>query len=364
MGRILLGAGTRAGVLPPFWGAAGTPGGADRVRVRCRHCCRCCPFLADTVGAASFGKSAQALLRIRNPLARERLAEPLAVFGFTLVTLSSSARTVTGSETKGNVFAAYLAGALAVTVAVYTAGGVSGAHPNPASSLAMSLEQFPWWKLPIFPALQIFGAFVSSGAVCAPCYDAIWHYGNGTLTASGPRETASIFATYRGAEPVPAPQVTGTALPIVGTLAITDTHNKGVPKGLEPVVVALLVFALETSVGSNRGCAINPARDFGPRLFTCVAGWGAEVLRWVEGDPLPTVPRPQQGQWGVVGAVGGADAGGLALYRLFVAFHHPAAGGDPPTQQSPLVLVNAALRPDAELAPGEKDAGGTRPQKM
>lgn len=74
-----------------------------------------------------------------------------------------------------------------------------------------------------------------------------------------------------------------TALLIVGILAILDTRNKGVPKGLEPVAVALLVFSIEVSMGSNCSCPMNPARDFGPRLFTYVAGWGTEVFRWVKG---------------------------------------------------------------------------------
>ncbi|NWQ88554.1 AQP10 protein, partial [Burhinus bistriatus] len=240
------------------------------------------------MGSASFLKRAQALLRIRNQLARECLAELLAVFVLILITLSGSAQMVTSFETKGNFLSAYLAGALAVMVAIYTAGGVSGAHLNPAFSLSMCLlEQLPWWKFPIFVAVQTSGAFISAGAVYVLYYDAIWHYSNGTLAASGPRETASIFATY------PADylsltngfldQVIGTGLLILGILAIMDTRNKGVPEGLEPVVVALLVFAIEISMGSNCSCPLNPARDFGPRLFTYVAGWGAEVFRWVEG---------------------------------------------------------------------------------
>ncbi|NXQ84031.1 AQP10 protein, partial [Nyctibius grandis] len=240
------------------------------------------------MGTASFLTRARALLRIRNRLARECLAELLAVFVLILITLSGSAQMVTSSGTKGNILTAYLAGALAVMVAIYTAGGVSGAHLNPAFSLAMCLlEQFPWWKFPIFVALQTAAAFVAAGAVYALYYDAIRHYGNGTLAVSGPRETASIFATY------PADylsisngfldQVMATAMLILGILAILDTRNKGVPKGLEPVAVALLVLSLGVSMGSNCGCPMNPARDFGPRLFTYVAGWGAEVFRWVEG---------------------------------------------------------------------------------
>uniref|UniRef100_A0A8C0BUB1 Aquaporin 10 n=1 Tax=Buteo japonicus TaxID=224669 RepID=A0A8C0BUB1_9AVES len=271
-----------------------------------------------------------------------------------LITLSGSAQMVTSSGTKGNILTAYLAGALAVMVAVYMAGGVSGAHLNPAFSLAMCLlEQFPWWKLPIFVAVQTSGAFISAGAVYA------LYYGmgsNGTLTTSGPWETASIFATY------PADylslfngfldQVMGTALLIVGILAILDTRNKGVPKGLEPVAVALLVFSIEVSMGSNCGCPMNPARDFGPRLFTYIAGWGAEVFS--RGNGWWWVP--------VVAPLLGA-ALGSALYQLLVAFHHPLEEGDPPADQTSLVLVNVAIPPDTDMSPGEKDAGGMLPPK-
>ncbi|XP_009955740.1 PREDICTED: aquaporin-10, partial [Leptosomus discolor] len=201
-----------------------------------------------------------------------------------LITLSGSAQMVTSSGTKGNILTADL---LQISPAPSTPSpsprSVAGAHLNPAFSLAMCLlEQLPWWKFPIFVAVQTSGAFVAAGAVYALYYDAIQRYSNGTLATSGPRETASIFATY------PADylslsngfldQVVGTALLIVGILAILDTRNKGVPKGLEPVAVALLVLSIEVSMGSNCSCPINPARDFGPRLFTYVAGWGVEVF--------------------------------------------------------------------------------------
>ncbi|NXJ99903.1 AQP10 protein, partial [Corythaixoides concolor] len=237
---------------------------------------------------SSFLKRCRALLRVRNQLVRECLAELLAVFILILITLSGAAQMVTSSGTKGNILTSQVAGALAVMVAIYTGAGVSGAHLNPAFSFAMCLVgRLPWWKFPIFAAVQTFGSFIASAAVYALYYDAIWYYSNGTLSASGPLETASIFATY------PADylsisngfvdQVIGTAVLLVGALAILDTRNNGIPKGLEPVAVGLLVFAIETSMGANCGSPINPARDFGPRLFTYVAGWGAEVFRWVEG---------------------------------------------------------------------------------
>lgn len=67
---------------------------------------------------------------------------------------------------------------------------------------------------------------------------------------------------------------------IVGILAILDTRNKGVPAGLEPVAVGLLILTIGLSMGANCGFPLNPARDLGPRLFTYVAGWGPEVFRW------------------------------------------------------------------------------------
>ncbi|NXG56885.1 AQP10 protein, partial [Hemiprocne comata] len=231
------------------------------------------------MGTPSLLGRAQALLHVRNQLLRECLAELLGVFVLILITLGGSAQMLTSSETKGNILTANLAGSLAVMVAIYTAGGVSGE----AGERVPAPAQLPGWKFPTFVAVQILGAFIASGAVYALYYDAIWYYSNGTLTVSGPRETASIFATY------PAnhlslsngflDQVMGTAMLILGILAMLDTRNKGVPKGLEPVAVGLLVFSISVSMGFNCGSPMNPARDFGPRLFTYVAGWGAEVFR-------------------------------------------------------------------------------------
>lgn len=60
--------------------------------------------------------------------------------------------------------------------------------------------------------------------------------------------------------------------------AIFDSRNLGVPRGLEPVVIGLLIIVISCSLGFNSGCAMNPARDLSPRLFTALAGWGFEVF--------------------------------------------------------------------------------------
>uniref|UniRef100_A0A8C3PKX1 Aquaporin-3 n=1 Tax=Calidris pygmaea TaxID=425635 RepID=A0A8C3PKX1_9CHAR len=308
------------------------------------------------MGSPSFLERAQALLRVRNQLARECLAELLAVF--VLIVSGACRRAGAGRGAVGalGVLGAPLARGYSRSPRTLCSQprSLAGAHLNPAFSLAMCLlEQFPWWKFPIFMAVQTFGAFISSAAVYAVHYDAIWHYSNGTLTTSGPRETASIFATYP-ADYVSitngfVDQVIGTAVLIVGLLAIMDTRNKAVPKGLEPVVVALLVLSIEVSMGSNCGCPMNPARDFGPRLFTYVAGWGAEVFSRGNGWWWVPVVAPLLGS--VVG---------FAVYQLFVALHHPPEDGAPRAEQNSLVFVGTAL---TEMSPGEKDAAGILPQK-
>lgn len=74
-------------------------------------------------------------------------------------------------------------------------------------------------------------------------------------------------------------KVLGTWMLIVGLFAILDRPNKGVPAGLEPMVVGLLVLTIGLIMGANCGFPLKPARDLGPRLFTYLAGWGPDVFR-------------------------------------------------------------------------------------
>ncbi|XP_004629867.1 aquaporin-10 [Octodon degus] len=260
-------------------------------------------------------------LRIRNLLVRQCLAEFLGVFVLLLLTQGAVAQAVTSGETKGNFLTMFLAGSFSVTIAIYVAGNISGAHLNPAFSLAMCLVgRFPWTMFPIYCLVQLLAAFCASGATYILYYDALQNYTGGNLTVTGPKETASIFTTY------PAPylslnngfldQVIGTAMLIVGLLAILDRRNKGVPAGLEPVVVGLLIMVIGFSMGVNCGFPLNPARDLGPRLFTYMAGWGPEVFS--AGNGWWWVP--------VVAPLVGATLGS-AIYQGFVALHHPEDPG-------------------------------------
>ncbi|MET7479763.1 MIP/aquaporin family protein [Streptomyces sp. NPDC005648] len=173
--------------------------------------------------------------------------------------------------------------AMAVVFGVYVAGGVSGAHINPAVTLAMAVRRkFPWVKVLPYWASQLIGAFAGAALVFAVYHDAINtfdHVAKGPKTNGHTLATFSIFATF------PAPyfhggiwgplidQIVGTAFLVMLVVALIDLRNTAVKANLAPLLVGFAVAAIGMSFGANAGYAINPARDLGPRLFTWAAGW-------------------------------------------------------------------------------------------
>ncbi|MGV9345570.1 MIP/aquaporin family protein [Streptomyces spiralis] len=178
--------------------------------------------------------------------------------------------------------------AFAVVFGVYVAGGVSGAHINPAVTLAFAVRRkFPWVKVVPYWCAQLVGAFAGAALVYAVYHDAINTFDaamKGPKTNGHTVASFSIFATF------PAPyfhggvwgplvdQIVGTALLLMLIAAVVDLRNTAVKANLGPLVIGFVVAAIGISYGANAGYAINPARDFGPRLFTFAAGWGDLAL--------------------------------------------------------------------------------------
>jgi glycerol uptake facilitator-like aquaporin len=98
--------------------------------------------------------------------------------------------------------------------------------------------------------------------------------------------------------------------------AITDEKNLAPKANLAPALIGGVVLLIGMTFGYNSGYAINPARDLGPRLFTAMAGWGADVF--VAGHHWWWVP--------VVGPLIGGVLGGL-VYDLLISRHHPKESG-------------------------------------
>ncbi len=179
--------------------------------------------------------------------------------------------------------------ALAVVMGIYVAGGVSGAHINPAVTLAFAIRRtFPWRKVVPYWIAQIAGAFAGAAIVYWDYNPAInaWNLAHHVVSRLDPSglTTFSIFGTfpaqYFGTSMVGplGDQIIGTAFLVVLVLAIIDSRNLGVQANLGPFIIGLTVAAIGMSFGVNAGYAINPARDFGPRLFAFLAGWGPNAF--------------------------------------------------------------------------------------
>lgn len=170
----------------------------------------------------------------------------------------------------------------AVAFAVWVAGGVSGAHLNPAVTLSFALRRkFPWRKVGSYWGAQIFGAFVGAALVYFNYHAAINSFDAANHIVRGAPNSVpsySIFATF------PAPyyhswigplvdQVIGTAFLVGFIFACVDEFNAPVRANLAPLIIGFIVVAIGLSYGANAGYAINPARDFGPRIWAWIAGW-------------------------------------------------------------------------------------------
>ena len=216
---------------------------------------------------------------------REVLAEFLGTFVLIVFGVGVVAQTVLSKQAAGSSLSINIAWGLAVTMGCYVSAGVSGAHLNPAVTLAVAVHRkFPWGKVLPYVAGQFAGAFLASVVVYLTYREALTAFDGGTRHVTGELGTAGIWATYPQAFLSTFPggfvdQVVGTALLVGVIFAVTDSRNSMPPAGLAPVIVGLLVVLIGATFGFNSGYAINPARDLGPRLFTAVAGWGGEVFR-------------------------------------------------------------------------------------
>ena len=231
-------------------------------------------------------------------LIRELAAECLGTFLLIAFGVGSVAQMVLSHHTLGTTLSVNLGWGLAVMLGAYASAGVSGAHLNPAVSLAFAAyRDFPWRKVVPFSIAQLLGAFLASAVVYVTYREALDAFDGGLRAVSGETATAGIWATYpQGYLSLAGgfvDQVVGTALLVMGLFALVDARNANLPHYVVPVAAGALVLAIGMTFGMNAGYAINPARDFGPRLFTALAGWGGDVFRaghgwwWV---PLVATP--------------------------------------------------------------------------
>jgi MIP family channel proteins len=253
---------------------------------------------------------------------REAAAEFLGTFVLIVFGTAVVAQNVLSGGTAGSPLGIHLGWGLAVTMGIYAAGGVSGAHLNPAVTVALAVHRgFPWAKVLPYCAAQLCGAFAGAAVTFFTYREAFARFDGGLRQVTGAQATAGIFATY----PQPflstmgglVDQVVGTALLLLLIFAIGDNRNLAPEPRLAPLAVGLLVLLIGMTFGFNAGYAINPARDLAPRAFTALAGWGGEVF------------RAGNGWWWVplAGPLVGGVLGGFVYDGLISRLHPRATQG-------------------------------------
>lgn len=199
---------------------------------------------------------------------------------------------------------------IGVTLGVYVAARLSGAHINPAVTIALAaFKGFPWRKVLPYALAQTAGAFVAALIVRFVYSDLILSVDPG-LT-----DTQGIFSTLpgNGSGPATIPtaffdQIVGTAILVFVVFALTTAANNPPLANLGPVVVGLLVVGIGMAWGANAGYAINPARDFGPRLASFLTGY---QTAWVDQNGTPYWWLP------IVAPIIGGLIGG-ALFKFMI----------------------------------------------
>ena len=232
-----------------------------------------------------------------------------------MVVLFGSNPAIPGEVVKGGYTNIVIGWGLAVTMGIYIAGTISGAHLNPAVTISLACTgRFPWSKCLHYIIAQFAGAFAGAALVFGVFY-AKWMQVDPVL---GVNHTAGIFCTF-GAVPAFFPgffdQVVGTALLLGMILAVGDKFNAPPGANLAPLMVGLIVVAIGISFGGMYGYAINPARDLGPR--SVCGGDGLQEQR--PDQTVPPEPSINTMAWlpPVIGPLVGGVLGTLA-YDLLI----------------------------------------------
>lgn len=237
-----------------------------------------------------------------------------------------------------------------VALSIFATAGVSGAHLNPAVTVAFAVARprdFPWRSVPAYVVAQLVGAVAASATVLA-CFSGALH---DFETRSGIADradahaalSAKIFGEYfpepGGALGVGAVtaggafgvEALGTAILMFLILALTDERNPARPSaGMVPFFIGFSVASLISVFAPLTQAGFNPARDFGPRLVAVLAGFDGVAI-----------PGPRDGFWVyIVGPIVGAPLGALA-YDVLVRAGLPAA--PPPNPAMELPVASAGL---------------------
>jgi glycerol uptake facilitator protein len=194
-------------------------------------------------------------------------------------------------ETDMGLFDVALAWGIAIMIAVFVTRNLSGAHFNPAVSVAMVISgKMSYKKLFHYIISQFFGAVLAAFTVYllfSPYifeYEAMHNILRGSFESV---QSAKLFGDYYihpGGVPITmlhaaAAEAVGTFMLITIILSLNDEDNTARPsENLSPIMIGLIVALLITFFSPITGAGFNPIRDFSPRIVTLIFGWGEHAF--------------------------------------------------------------------------------------
>ena len=264
---------------------------------------------------------------------------------FILMLFGNGAVVVSVATGSYDLWAVALMWFVGVSLAIYAAGAVSGAHINPAVTLSFAaFTDFPWRKAVPYIIAQILGAFTASVAIYTAFHGVISNFeaaNNIARGEPGSQLSAMVFTTY-----APNPAIVGTgqaafdqvplwtwfasemiitAFLVFAVFYLIEEINSARPlANLFPVMIGVVVAGLVAYEAPVSMAALNPARDLGPRIFTLLAGWGDIAFPGPRGVDflIPTVST----------IVGGLIGGAIYTYLYKRVYPVPAEAGREPEE--------------------------------
>ena len=220
--------------------------------------------------------------------------------------------------------------AFAVAMAIYAVGGISGAHINPAVTIAFAVNgTIPRRKVPAYLIGEFVGAFLGAAGVYAVYYEGLKAAGMPNVWCTGPgsiinkaawgytlKEVSGSYIGHFSTANAFVAEIIGTMILLIGVYAITDRSNVGPGSNMAPWLIGMLVGSIGFSLGGTSGYAINPARDLPPRIFGTLVGTKGLFSGWYWIGPP------------VIGAIIGGILGALIYKYVIKPFVPKKAAGE------------------------------------
>ena len=258
---------------------------------------------------------------MQKQLGRALIAEAIGTYLLVLFGAGSVATDVVTGGALG-LWPVGFIGGFGVTVGIYATVAISGAHLNPAISLAFAIfrrREFPFGRMTAYWGAQLVGAIVAGltlYVVFSPFVERLERLNGYIRGAPGSEYSAMIFSKHfpdpgifgideatRALLSAPAAAAIegfGTAILAFVIFSVFDRRNAALTnRNLAPLIVGLTVAILIGMFGPLTHAGWNPVRDFGPRVVAFFAGWGSIAI-----------PGPSGGFWAyIVGPLIGAPIG-------------------------------------------------------